>query len=134
MRMWVVSGSVSADGHIERRATDPRSGEASFHFWDSKPLDFTVTQNITALEPGTYMLAAWLHGDKGGLGAECFIFAQAGPVYERADIKLEGYKNFQQAVVHFKVDGSGSVTVGFTVKCAAGGWGGWDDFRLFRVE
>jgi arabinogalactan endo-1,4-beta-galactosidase len=134
MRMWAVSGSVSSDGHIERRTTDARTGEASFHFWDSKPLDFTVTQNITALEPGAYMLSAWLHGDKGGPAAECFIFAQTGPVYERADLKLEGYKNFQQAVVNFKVGESGSVTVGFTVRCAAGGWGGWDDFRLFRVE
>jgi len=134
MRMWNVSGSVSSGGHIERRTADPRSGEASFHFWDSKPLDFTVTQDITGLPPGKYMLAAWLHGDKGGSGAECFIFAQAGPVYERADIKLAGYKNFQQAVLYIKAGESGSATVGFTVKCAAEGWGGWDDFRLFKVE
>jgi len=134
MKMWNVSGSVSAEGHIERRATDPRSGDASFHFWDSKPLDFTVTQNISGLEPGTYMLTAYLHGDKGGLDAECFIFVQAGSIYERANIKLEGYKNFQQAVINFKLSASGSVIVGFTVKCAAGGWGGWDDFKLFKME
>jgi len=133
MRMWNVSGSVSSGGHIQRRTTDPRSGEASFHFWDSEPLDFTVTQNITGLEPGIYMLAAYLHGDNGGPDADCFIFAQAGRLYERADIKLAGYKNFQQASIQFKVDESGSVTVGFTVKCAASGWGGWDDFRLFKV-
>jgi arabinogalactan endo-1,4-beta-galactosidase len=134
MRMWNVSGSVSSGGHIERRPTDSRSGEASFHFWDSAPLNFTVTQDITGLEPGKYMLAAWLHGDKGGSGAECFIFAQAGPVYERTDIKLAGYKNFQQAVLYVKVGEAGFVTIGFTVKCAAEGWGGWDDFRLFKVE
>jgi arabinogalactan endo-1,4-beta-galactosidase len=134
MRMWNVSGSVSAGGHIERRATDPRSGEASFHFWDSKPLNFTVTQDITGLAPGTYMLTAYLHGDKGGAGAECFIFAQAGQVYERSGLKLEGYKNFQNAVVNFNAGESGSVTVGFTVKCAAEGWGGWDDFKLFKVR
>jgi arabinogalactan endo-1,4-beta-galactosidase len=134
MRMWNVSGSVSSGGHIERRATDPRSGEASFHFWDSKPLNFTVTQNITGLPPGRYMLSACLHGDKGGSGADCYIFAQAGPVYERADIKLSGYKNFQQAVLYITIGTSGSVTVGFTVKCAAEGWGGWDDFRLFKVS
>ncbi|MDR2701621.1 MAG: glycosyl hydrolase 53 family protein [Spirochaetaceae bacterium] len=133
MRMWNVSGSVSVSGHIERRTTDPRSGEASFHFWDSEPLNFTVTQNITGLPPGIYMLAAYLHGDKGGPDAECFIFAQAGQVYERADIRLEGYKNFQQAIIHFEAGESGSITVGFTVKCAAGGWGGWDDFKLFKV-
>jgi len=134
MRMWNVSGSVSPGGHIERRATDPRSGEASFHFWDSEPLNFTVTQNITGLEPGTYTLSAYLHGDKGGSGADCFIFAQTAQVYTRSDIKLAGYKNFQQASIRFKVGASGSVTVGFTVKCAAEGWGGWDDFKLFKVE
>jgi len=134
MRMWNVSGSVSSGGHIERRATDPRSGGASFHFWDSAPLNFTVTQDITGLPPGRYMLSAWLHGDKGGSGADCFIFAQAGPVYERAGIKLAGYKNFQQAVLYITVGEGDSVTVGFTVKCAAEGWGGWDDFRLFKVS
>jgi len=134
MKMWNVSGAVSAEGHIERRTADARSGEASFHFWDSKPLDFTVTQDISELEPGTYMLTAYLQGDKGGPDAELFIFAQAGSLYERANIKLEGYKNFQQAIVNFKLSKSGSVTVGFTVKCAAGGWGGWDDFKLFKME
>jgi len=134
MKMWNVSGTVSPDGHIERRTTDPRSGEASFHFWDSKPLDFTVTQNVSGLEPGTYMLSAYLHGDKGGPDAECYIFVKAGSVYKRADIKLEGYKNFQQAVINFKLGEPGSVNVGFTVKCAAAGWGGWDDFKLFKME
>ncbi|WP_461256336.1 glycosyl hydrolase 53 family protein [Treponema sp. R80B11-R83G3] len=134
MKMWNVSGSVTSDGHIERRTADARSGEASFHFWDNKPLDFTVTQNISDLEPGTYMLTAYLQGDKGGPDAELFIFAQAGSLYERANIKLEGYKNFQQAIVNFKLDKQGSVTVGFTVKCAGGGWGGWDDFKLFKME
>jgi arabinogalactan endo-1,4-beta-galactosidase len=133
MRMWNVSGSVSSGGHIERRATDPRSGEASFHFWDSEPLDFTVTQTITGLAQGRYMLSACLHGDKGGAGAECFIFAQAGTVYERADMTLAGYKNFQQATVYFEAGESGAVTIGFTVKCAANGWGGWDDFKLFKT-
>jgi arabinogalactan endo-1,4-beta-galactosidase len=133
MKMWNVSGSSSRSGHVERRAADPRSGEASFHFWDSEPLDFTVTQSITGLPKGKYMLAAWLHGDNGGSGAQCFIFAQSGPVYERSDLKLEGYKNFQQAVIYFEADESGSVIVGFTVRCAAGGWGGWDDFRLFKT-
>jgi arabinogalactan endo-1,4-beta-galactosidase len=133
MRMWNVSGSVSSGGHIERRTTDPRSGEASFHFWDSDPLDFTVTQNITGLAPGTYMLSAYLHGDKGGDDAECFVFTQVGSVYKRADLILAGYNNFQQAIINFEVGESGSVTVGFTIKCAAGGWGGWDDFKLFKV-
>ena len=134
MRMWKVSGSVSSGGHIERRATDSRTGDASFHFWDSTPLNFTVTQDITGLSPGVYLLTAYLHGDKGGAGAECFIFAQSGSVYERADTSLAGYKNFQQAAIRFKVSGSGSVTIGFTVKCAAEGWGGWDDIKLFKIE
>jgi len=134
MRMWNVSGTVSSGGHAERRPTDAKSGEASFHFWDGKPLDFTVTQDITELPPGRYMLSAWLHGDKGGAGAECFIFAQSGRNYQRADIKMEGYKNFKQAVVYFNADKSGSATVGFTVKCAAEGWGGWDDFKLFKID
>lgn len=134
MQKWNVSGSVSSGGHIERRTSDPRSGDASFHFWDSEPLNFTVTQEITELPPGRYMLSAFLHGDKGGSAAECFIFAQAGSVYERADLKLAGYKNFQQAVLYINVGAAGSITVGFTVKCAAEGWGGWDDFKLFKVS
>jgi arabinogalactan endo-1,4-beta-galactosidase len=132
MSMWKVSGSVSREGHIERRTSDARSGEASFHFWDSEPLDFTVTQDITGLAPGSYMLSAYLHGDNGGPNAECFIFTQTDLGYNRADIELAGYKNYQQAVIHFEADTT--VTLGLTVKCAAGGWGGWDDFKLFKQE
>ena len=133
MSRWVVTGSVSSSGHAERRAEDARTGAASFHFWDNRPLDFSVTQDITALTPGKYMLTAYLHGGDGGK-QDCYIFAQTESDYQRADVRLAGYRNFQQAVIHIGVGRSGSVTVGFAVKCAAGGWGGWDDFKLFKIE
>ncbi|MCL2272874.1 MAG: glycosyl hydrolase 53 family protein [Treponema sp.] len=134
MSRWLLSGSVSSSGHAERRTEDARTGSASFHFWDSQPLDFTVTQELNGLAPGTYMLSAYLHGGDGGANQDCHVFARSGSVYRRSDVKLAGWKSYQQALIHIDVDQSGSLTVGFNVKCAAGGWGAWDDFKLFLIN
>jgi len=134
MSMWVVSGSVSGSGHAERRQEDARSGAASFHFWDNQPVNFTVTQTVTGLEPGIYMLTAYLHGGDGGRNQECFVFAQTASDYRRADLRLAGWRNFNQAVIYIEVGAAGTLTVGFTTRCAAGGWGGWDDFKLFKID
>jgi len=134
MSMWMVSGNLRGTGHAERRTEDARSGSASFHFWDDQPLNFTVTQEISGLIPGTYMLSAYLNGGDGGSLQDCFIFAQTESDFHRASVRLAGWRNFQQAVINFEVGRSGNVTIGFTVRCASGGWGGWDDFKLFRIE
>ena len=134
MSRWEMVGSVSANGHSERRTEDARTGSASFHFWDNQPINFSVIQNITGLAPGRYMLSGFLQGGDGGPNQDCFIFAQTGSDYARADVRLAGWRSFSQGIVYIDVGSSGSLTAGFTTKCAAGGWGGWDDFKLFRVE
>ena len=134
MSMWVVSGSPRGTGHMERRTQDARSGSASFHFWDDQPLDFTVTQTVTGLIPGQYMLTAYLSGGDGGTNQDCFVFAQTDSSYQRSSVRLAGWRNYNQAVIYIDVGESGTLVAGFTVRCAAGGWGGWDDFKLFRLE
>ena len=134
MSRWIFSGSISSSGHAERRQEDARTGSASFHFWDREALDFTVTQTITGLASGRYMFSGYLHGGDGGANQDCFIFAQTGAEFARADVRLAGWKNFLQGAVYIDVDRSEEMTIGFSVKCAANGWGGWDDFKLFKVE
>jgi arabinogalactan endo-1,4-beta-galactosidase len=134
MSQWVVTGTIAGSGHAERRAEDARTGSASFHFWDNQPVNFTVTQTITGLIPGRYMLTAFLHGGDGGANQECFVFARTESDYRRADVRLAGWRNFQRAEIIIDVGQAGSIIVGFTVICAAGGWGAWDDFKLFRIE
>ena len=134
MSCWVLSGSVSSSGHAQRRTEDARTGSASFHFWDNEPVNFTVTQEITGLKPGTYMLSAYLHGGDGGSSQDCHVFAKTESGVKRSDVKLAGWKSYQQAVIYADVGLSGSIIVGFSVKCAAGGWGAWDDFKLFMIK
>jgi len=134
MSRWVFDGSISGSGHAERRTEDARTGSASFHFWDNEPVNFTVTQVITGLAPGKYMLSAYLHGGDGGSNQDCHIFARTESELKRADVRLAGWKNYNQGVINIDVGHSGSITVGFSIKCAANGWGGWDDFKLFRIE
>ena len=134
MSRWVFSGAISSGGHAERRAEDARTGANSFHFWDSAPLDFTVAQEITNLTPGRYMVTGYLHGGDGGSNQDCHVFVQTESGFERSGVRLAGWKAYQQAVIYVDIGQSGSAVVGFTVKCAANGWGAWDDFKMFRME
>ncbi|MCL2213872.1 MAG: glycosyl hydrolase 53 family protein [Treponema sp.] len=134
MSRWVMTGSISNSGHAERRTEDARTGASSFHFWDNEPLNFTVTQDITGLTPGRYAVTGYLHGGDGGSSQDCHVFVQNESGYYRSDVRLAGWKSYQQAVIYIDVGASGSATVGFAVKCAANGWGAWDDFKMFRAD
>ncbi|MDR2044826.1 MAG: Ig-like domain-containing protein [Clostridium sp.] len=135
MSMWVLAGTaVSGEGHCERKEQDARTGVASFHFWDSAPLDFQVVQTMTDIENGTYSFSGFLQGDDGGDGAEFYLFAKSGDTEYRADTSLAGFGNWQAPVIEGIEVTDGTLTVGFAVRCGAGGWGGWDDLKLEKTK
>jgi len=134
MSMWTINGTTSRAGHIERQSNDAHTGRYSLHFWDNIPVVFTAEQTVTGLEPGVYHFSAYLQGGDGGETANLYIYAtpENGET-RRTPMSLKGWKNFDRPVLNVPVTG-GALTVGVSVECEAGGWGGFDDFLLYKLE
>ncbi len=61
--MWKVSyeGDSNPTDFLEK-ADDAYSGDFSFHFWSESDMEFSIEQEFTDLEPGTYQLFAYSQG------------------------------------------------------------------------
>lgn len=134
MSMWAMQGTASAAGHIARQGSDARTGQYSLHFWDGTPLDFSAEQTVTGLTPGEYVCSVYLHGGDGGDDAAMYLYAREGEGEAvRVPMALKGWKNYDHPEVRINVTGD-TLTVGVSVQCAAGGWGAFDDFVLYKVN
>ena len=55
-------------------------------------------------------------------------------VYQSEAVVLDGWVNWKRPPLQVEVDGNSDVTIGVSVKCAAGGWGTMDDFEFYSVQ
>lgn len=56
--MWKVTYNGKENPtDYQVNAKDARTGETAFHFWSASEMDFSIEQEVTGLEPGTYQLS-----------------------------------------------------------------------------
>ena len=61
--MWKVTYNGKENPtDYQVNAKDARTGETAFHFWSANEMDFSIEQEVTGLEPGTYQLSAFSQG------------------------------------------------------------------------
>ena len=62
--MWKVSYEGEADPtDYQVKADDAHSGETAFHFWSGdSDMEFSIEQEVTGLENGTYQLSVFSQG------------------------------------------------------------------------
>jgi arabinogalactan endo-1,4-beta-galactosidase len=61
--MWKVTYNGKENPtDYQVNAKDARTGETAFHFWSASEMDFSIEQEVTGLEPGTYQLSAFSQG------------------------------------------------------------------------
>jgi len=113
---------------------DAYTGEVAFHFWsEDSDMEFSIEQELTDLEPGTYQL---------------FVYAQGGDVTE-GEMELYAIVNGEEQTEPFMVTTwtdwqiptipeikvtDGTLTIGVRMKCNAKGWGTVDEFTLNRIS
>ncbi|WNS46321.1 glycosyl hydrolase 53 family protein [Paenibacillus sp. MMS20-IR301] len=95
------------------------NASGGFDYGDDKPIDFTITHEITGLEPGTYTLNAKVFGDKGepDPGSVMYIVSE-GQTYS-VPITYSGSAWLNPRTLTLKyvhVGDDGIAQVGFTVK------------------
>lgn len=134
--MWKVTyAGESNPTDFQVKADDAYTGETAFHFWSAdSDMEFSIEQEFTDLEPGTYQLS---------------VFAQGGDVTEGASMELYAVVNGEELTEPFMVTTwvdwknptitdikvtDGTLIIGVRMKCNAASWGTVDDFTLNRVS
>lgn len=132
--MWKVTYNGKENPtDYQVNAKDARTGETAFHFWSASEMDFSIEQEVTGLEPGTYQLSAFSQGGDMLSSSVLEVYAIADGQEYTQQFELTGYADWKEpTVTDIKLTGD-TIVVGVRMKCNGGSWGTVDDFTLNRV-
>lgn len=132
--MWKVTYNGKENPtDYQVNAKDARTGETAFHFWSASEMDFSIEQEVTGLEPGTYQLSAFSQGGDMLSSSVLELYAIADGQEYTQQFELTGYADWKEpTVTDIKLTGD-TIVVGVRMKCNGGSWGTVDDFTLNRV-
>ena len=132
--MWKVTYNGKENPtDYQVNAKDARTGETAFHFWSASEMDFSIEQEVTGLEPGTYQLSAFSQGGDMLSSSVLELYAIVDGQEYTQQFELTGYADWNEpTVADIKLTGD-TIVVGVRMKCNGGSWGTVDDFTLNRV-
>ncbi len=132
--MWkVVYNGKENPTDYQVNAKDAKTGETAFHFWSASEMDFSIEQEVTGLEPGTYQLYAFSQGGDMLSSSVLEVYAIADGQEYSQSFELTGYADWKEpTVTDIKLTGD-TIVVGVRMKCNGGSWGTVDDVTLNRV-
>jgi arabinogalactan endo-1,4-beta-galactosidase len=121
---WSVgSGDVGGNVH---------AGARSVNYWLGTAYQFTLSQTITGLSDGEYILKAWASGGGGETSAALFVDGYGGDK-QQAAIYNTGWGAWSQySIAGIQVNG-GQATIGFEVNSPGDKWGYFDDITFYKV-
>lgn len=135
--MWKVTYTGDANPtDFQVKADDAHSGETAFHFWSAESdMDFSIEQEFTDLEPGTYQLFAYAQGgDMAADTSSMELYAVTSGNEQSTPFQVTTYADWKNPTIpEIKVT-DGSLTIGVRIKCNAKSWGTVDDFTLNRIS
>ena len=100
------------------------------NFWDGAAYDFSLSQTVTGLEPGTYIVRVQVHGSSGG-GKQPRLVATGADGEWAVPLELNGWQTwFEGEIPDAVVGADGTLTVSVTGSMGAGDWGFIDGFVL----
>jgi arabinogalactan endo-1,4-beta-galactosidase len=129
--MWTVDGAGAAIGW----SGDSSDGDKSVAFWLGSDYTFSVSQQVTGLPAGRYVLSATAQGD-GESGSDTHeVTLWNGETGQSAVLGLDGWQAFATATTEpVEAAPDGTLTVGAEFTLTSGAWGTVDDFRLVKAE
>ena len=134
--MWKVTyeGDDNPTG-FQQKADDAHTGEMAFHFWsEDSDIDFSIEQELTDLEPGTYQLTAYAQGGDVSDDCEMELYAIAGGEEMTEPFMVTTWAAWQEPTIpEIKVT-DGKLTIGVRMKCNKKSWGTVDDFTLNKIS
>ena len=134
--MWKVTyeGTDNPTDYQVNEA-DAHSGEVAFHFWsEDSDMDFSIEQEFTDLEAGTYQLMTYAQGGDLTEGAAMELYAVTSDGEQTEPFMVTTYKDWKNPTIPQIKVSDGSLTIGVRIRCNPLSWGTVDDFVLNRVS
>lgn len=133
--MWNISFEGNNPTDFQKKADDAYTGEVALHFWSGdSDMNFSVEQEITDLEPGTYRLTAYSQGGDMSEDSVLELYAISGGKEQTQGFMVKGWVVWQEPTIpEIKVE-DGKMTIGVRVKANVKSWGTVDEFTLNRVS
>ena len=134
--MWKVSYEGEANPtDYQVKADDAHSGETAFHFWSGdSDMEFSIEQEVTGLENGTYQLSVFSQGGDMSSDASMELYAVTADGGQTAPFMLTTYNDWQNPTIREIKVTDGTVKIGVRFQCNVGSWGTVDDFTLNRIS
>lgn len=133
--MWKVSyvGDTNPTDYFNK-AEDAYSGDMSFHFFSpDSDMEFSIEQEFTGLEPGTYYLTAYSQGGDAVDASTFEMYAITAEGEQSVAFELTTYIDWKNPTLpEIKVT-DGNLTIGVRIKTNATSWGTVDDFALYKI-
>jgi arabinogalactan endo-1,4-beta-galactosidase len=127
--MWVLGGA----GARIADSPDAAEGTRAVDFWSDSAYSFTVSQDVTGLPAGDYVLSSTTQGGGSGADDALTLSARSEATHADAALELAGWREFRTAQTPaIAVGADGALTVSASLALTAGAWGTIDDFRLVR--
>ena len=133
--MWKVTyAGDSNPTDFQVKADDAYTGNVAFHFWSgSADMEFSIEQEITGLEPGTYRLTAYAQGGDMSADSQLELYAIAGGVEQTDPFMVTRWVDWKTPTISAIEVMDGTVTIGVRMKCNVNSWGTVDDFTLIKL-
>ena len=133
--MWKVSYEGEKNPtDFQTKTDDAHTGDVSFHFWSESDMEFSIEQELTDLEPGTYQLMAYAQGGDVSEDAAMELYAIVDGKELTEPFMVTGWADWKNPTIpEIKVT-DGTLTIGVRMKCNAKSWGTVDDFTLNRIS
>lgn len=133
--MWTITYEGADPTDYQEKSDDAHTGDFALHFWSESAMDFTLSQEITGLEPGTYKLVAYSQGgDMDSNNSELTLFAQTSVAELTDSFMVTEWANWKKPEIPEIEVTDGKVTIGVRMKCSPASWGTVDDFELTKVD
>lgn len=133
--MWKVTyAGDSNPTDFQVKADDAYTGDIAFHFWSESDMEFSIEQEFTDLEPGTYQLFAYSQGGDMSEDSVLELYAALNGEELTDSFMLTTYADWKNPKIPEIRVTDGTLKIGIRMKCNAKSWGTVDDFTLNRIS
>ena len=134
--MWKVTYEGDSNPtDYQNKTDDAHTGDIAFHFWSGdSDMDFSIEQEFTDLEAGTYRLSVFAQGGDVSADAEMELYAVTSDGEQTESFTVTTYNDWKNPTIPEIQVTDGTLTIGVRMKCNVNSWGTVDDFVLNKIS